>query len=274
MEGLSSALSSGNDIKLSQDVTITQPLNVEKNCVIDLNGNDISATSEIPFKVKDNVTLTFKNGTVNSTTDAVKVEGKNVVIDIEADAKIVSGNACCIWVNDDENQDNITINVAGTLESSSTNYAAVYVNGNINNGKKVTMNITGGSITSENSCAVFFAADGDLNISGGNITGYESAVEYRGTGTLEISGGTFTTTYDTNFNGAANGSGTTLKGVAVGVSPYDGRESNLIVSGGNFIVNESYTNNQYSIWVGKFGTGEFTVTSASGYTKNGLINGL
>ena len=242
----------------------------DKEVTIDLNGKTITAETEIPFLVSEGATLNVKNGTIDSKADAIKVVGNNVTINIGEDVTIKSENNTCIWVNDDEGQQNITINIAGNLESKSTSDAAVYVSGNLNNGKEVTMNITGGTIVSKNSTAVYFPADGNLTISGGELIGKENAVEYRGTGLLKITGGKFKTTADTFIKGA-NSNGTTIEGAAVAVSPHNGRTPRVKITGGNFIANNP--TNCYAFWEGPENTGTAVGTvNVSDWTTTGLVH--
>lgn len=201
-----------------------------QNLTIDLNGKTIDANTEIPFVVKEGAQLNIKNGTIDSETDAIKVEGNNVTVNIESDATVKSETDCCVWIP--TAVDNLVLNISGTLISKSTGFATVSTNGT--DSDNVEINITGGTIISENSTAVFFPANGTLNISGGEIKGKDSAVEFRGNGTLNISGGTFTTTADT-YSQITNGNGTTTKGAAVAVVPHADRTSNVNITGGEFI---------------------------------------
>lgn len=270
MQGLSTALASGKDVKLSEDIEFDSSLTIpaNKEVTIDLNGKTITAETNIPFLVSEGATLNVKNGTIDSKADAIKVVGNNVTINIGEDVTIKSVNNTCIWVNDDEGQQNITINIAGNLESKSTSDAAVYVSGNLNNGKKVTMNITGGSIVSENSTAVYFPADGNLTISGGEITGKECAVEYRGTGLLKITGGTFTSTGST-FTQQANGNGTTTVAAAVAVVPHNDRTSSVEFTGGTF---KATNDDCYAYWIGVKTAADTSLTT--GTIDNVSISGV
>ena len=270
MGELNSALSSGKDVKLSSDIEFDSSLTIPagRDFTIDLNGKTITAETEIPFLVSEGATLNVKNGIINSKEDAIKVTAANATINIESDAVVNSDTESCIWIPIDG--EGAVVNISGTLSSSSTGSAAVSVNGSLTGNKRVTMNITGGKITSNNSTAVYFPADGNLTISGGELTGKENAVEYRGTGLLKITGGTFKTTAD-NFTKAANSNGTTINGAAVAVSPHNGRTPSVQITGGNFIANNStYC---YAFWEGPVNTGTAVGTvNVSGWTTTGLVH--
>lgn len=99
-----------------------------------------------------------------------------------------------------------TINIHGG-EIISDAYA-ISGNGNKWNGGS-EINISGGTIISNEDVAIYHPQDGVLNISGGTITGYDG-VQMVG-GTLNITGGTivatgeFNETYEKNSDGSING---------------------------------------------------------------------
>ena len=273
MQGLCTALASGKDVKLSNDIEFDSSLTIPagRDFTIDLNGKTITAETEIPFLVSEGATLNVKNGIINSKEDAIKVTAANATINIESDAVVNSDTESCIWIPIDG--EGAVVNISGNLSSSSTGSAAVSVNGSLTGNKRVTMNITGGKITSNNSTAVYFPADGDLTISGGEITGKECAVEYRGTGLLKITGGTFTTTGEA-LTQEANGNGTTTKGAAVAVVPHGDRTSSVEFTGGTF---KATNNNCYAYCIGttdiygnSLTAGSIDAVSISGVSTTGL----
>lgn len=239
------------------------------NGTIDLNGKTINATGAKGLIVTGNSNITIKNGNIISTNMGIRMEGSNSTLNISNDVEVNSGD-CCIFVP--QNSENVTVNITGgNLTSTSNSNAAICTNGLLSNS---TMNISGGSIVSENSVAVYFPSNGNLTITGGEITGKESAVEYRGTGLLKITGGTFTST-GSPFTQQANGNGSTTVAAAVTVVPHAGRTSNVEFTGGTF---KATNNDCYAYWIGTetangttLTTGSIGTVSISGVTTTGQI---
>lgn len=264
MTALSSALSSGKDVKLSDNITLNSPLTFDAGSVgsIDLNGKSITATGK-GLIVKENSNISIKNGKIISTDMGIRIEGSNSTLNIGSDVVVESGS-CCVFVPKD-NED-VTVNISGNLTSTSTQYPAVCTNGYLANS---TMNISGGSIVSD-AVAVYFPSNGNLTISGGDIKGKESAVEYRGTGLLKITGGTFKTTTNTFVKGA-NSNGTTISGAAVVVSPHNGRTPNVEITGGTFIADNPTA--CYAFWEGPVNSGtQVGTVSINGWNTTGLVH--
>lgn len=215
---------------------MTSALELTENVTLNLNGKKISGDV---IKITSAANVTIENGTIESEGMGVRVEASNATLNIGKGVTMKTGS-CCVFVPN--TSEDVIVNIAGNLESTSTQYPTVCTNGNL---KKSTINITGGSIKSESTVAVYFPSDGNLTITGGEITG-SSAVEYRGTGLLKITGGTFTATNET-FDQEANNSGSTTVGAAVAVVPYGDRTSDVEITGGTFAASNE---NCYAIWIG------------------------
>ena len=233
-----------------------------------MGGKTVTAASgTIAMKVAAGKSLTIKNGTVTSTNEhAIKAEGSGATITVGEGAKLtVSGNQnkCAIFVPIDVEDAVININGGEIISESEDAAAPVCVNGTL---KKVTLNMTGGTITSKTT-GIYFPANGDLTITGGKITGVDSAIEYRGEGTLAISGGEFTTTA-TTASQSVNKNGTTVVGAAVAVSPHDGRTCNVNITGGKFTASNTKC---YAYWIGVVNghTGAIGTVNISGETISG-----
>ncbi len=67
-EDLAAALAAGGDVKLTQDITLTQPLVISKDTVLDLNGKTITGgESVLPMiRIQDGATATVKNGSITN----------------------------------------------------------------------------------------------------------------------------------------------------------------------------------------------------------------
>lgn len=209
-----------------------------------MNGKTLSAGEGIvPLMLGEGVEITLKGGELKSKTDAIKVNGKNVTLNIKENVKI-SAKYCCVWVDDNNYQENVKINIDGArLET--TDGPAIYANGNLKTEHCVDVDITDGVVESLNDVAIYYPADEDLTIKGGLVRGVDSAVEFRGSGNLTISGGKFYSTAN-SFSKAHNGSGSTVKGAAVAVSPYGDRSPRINVTGGEFYAKSGC----YSFWEG------------------------
>ncbi|MCQ2074641.1 MAG: hypothetical protein MJY77_05545, partial [Bacteroidaceae bacterium] len=109
----------------------------------------------------------------------------------------------------------LTVGGTVTLEGD---YYGITGNGS-RHGTEITVN--GGTIKgvhANDNLGIFHPQDGKLTITAGTIEGYSSAVEMRA-GTLEITGGKFTSTASP-YDFTQNGSGNTIKGVAIAISEH------------------------------------------------------
>jgi hypothetical protein len=106
------------------------------------------------------------------------------------------------------------------------------------------IDISGGTIESTESVAIYHPQVGDLTISGGTITGASGGVQYCGAGTVTISAGTLQSTYQaTNFptKDAAQGDGSFADGAALSIiSRAGGYQSigdtmTVNITGGEFV---------------------------------------
>ncbi|MBQ7504971.1 MAG: hypothetical protein IJT79_06630 [Ruminococcus sp.] len=122
-----------------------------------------------------------------------------------------------------------TLNTAGKLYAEDS--FAIATNGA--DSKNFVINVTGGTVKSTNATAIYQPADGELNISGGTITGTTGV--YVKSGTTNITGGTIKGTgaaaaYDYYGNGA-NSTGDAL---VVDNCGYPGGTPEVNVNGGTF----------------------------------------
>ena len=119
----------------------------------------------------------------------------------------------------------LTVN-GGTIQSD---VFAISGNGNCHG---TTININGGTITSNKSTAIYHPQDGTMNITGGTITG-KTGIELR-SGTLNIYGGSITGNGNP-FEADPNGNGTTTIGSALAVSQHTtNKDIDVTISGGEF----------------------------------------
>lgn len=235
-EGLVAALAKGGTIDLGAAVTLANPLTVEENTTLELNGHTLDAGAN-SISVAEGKTLTIQNASSLSrsasapaitATGIVIRAGKNSVINIGEGVNISSTGGCCVFVPG--GVDGVTVNIAGNLTSKG-NFAAVQTSGNT--GTSAVVNITGGNVTSE--CeGVYFPSQVSLNISGGTITG--TTAVYQKSGNLNISGGTLIATGERKeytYNG--NGCNATGDALVIEACEYPNGVPAVSITGGTFI---------------------------------------
>ncbi len=256
----------GATITLTEDVTLTKQVEViGKNITIDLNGKTISYSgSDLSSGI-----LLVHNGaglTINATNGGAINSG----IAMAAIALTKKG--------DDYSQPAKLVVNGGTITGGNF--------GITGNGTRPNTDITinGGTITAtvaNDNFGIYHPQDGKLTITGGTITAYSAAIEMRA-GTLDISGGTFTSTA-TGYSCNANGSGTTTVGAAIAIAQHTTKKNiNVSISGGTFTgvkaINESnpQANDpapqvQMLITDGTF-TGEISTVDVNGFVKGGTFS--
>ncbi len=188
--------SQNTEIILLKDYTIDKFIEIKKPIILNLGGNVLTSRSS-GFDVYKNFTI--KNGTLNTATWGVWTQNENVAFTLESDATInadcdteltnaagviavqgavvnikgtvtakhnfaVSGNGKAGWGN-------VKINIADKANISTTEDAPALYFPNT-----TSLNITGGTIIGGTGV---YIKSGDVNISGGNITGNGPRVSYK-----------------------------------------------------------------------------------------------
>ena len=215
-------------------------LNAEKAITVDLNGFNVTLSQNYR-EGAFGALFTVEKGTLNivnsGNAGGIAVSGNNcrafnvdgtansaasdAVLNIGAGVSVSSAKDCCVTIFG-----NGTVNTAGRL--SSPEDFAIAGNGSSGQGGYV-INVTGGSVTGDE-VAIYHPNSGELNISGGTITG-KTAI-YQKSGTLTISGGTITGTgavADYSFNG--NGANATGDAIVVDNCNYPGGAPTATISG-------------------------------------------
>lgn len=227
-------------IKLDKDYTLDQPLVVAKTATLDLNGFALKANSS---------SFTDATGLSKSNQGVVNVRrGGNLTIKDSSTEKTgsISYNgqsevySAIILTRAQDEKDGSIKNLSAELTVEGGHLIGKYY-GISGNGTRHGTNITikGGVIEgasasdSDGSTGIYHPQDGTLTISGGEIKGVSAAVELR-SGTATVSGGKFTATA-TEFSEKANGSGTTMSGVAFAISQHStDKDIKVTISGGEF----------------------------------------
>lgn len=215
-------IADGGNVKLAKDLVPTVPIVVNKKATLDLNGYSIRPSGAL--------------GQVLNTKDAVVLvrRGANLTIKDSKGGGMIDGGVNNAAVKLTDTADGETGDLASLTVESGTlqaKYFAVVGNGSRHN---TSVTINGGTLkATADGPAIYHPQEGTLNINGGTLEGGECAVELR-SGTLNITDGTLTSRA-TSFSKAANGSGTTIVGAALGVSQHSTDKAiNVTITGGTF----------------------------------------
>ena len=215
------AAQAGSTIKMLSDAVLTAWIGVNKNVTLDLNGKKVTGTlpagQDALFAVNRGGTFTITDGATGGEIDSGSVMcalklTQNAALDYVDPATYTDANKATLVVN------------GGTIKGF--NYA---IGGNGNPGRGNTaVTINGGTImaTAPNldnaekaACAIYNPQENStLTITGGTISGYQSAVEIRA-GTLAITGGTLTATA-AEYAVVGNGNGPSCTGAALVISEH------------------------------------------------------
>lgn len=208
-------------ITLKGDVTLTAPIEVEREVTLDLNGHKVTAATSFAggdymFGVHRKAHLTIKD---SGTNGVVSNSGLELVV-----VKLtVAGENDATYVA------KFTLN-GGTLEDlfeGEDGYSPISGNGDRHN-TEVTIN--GGKVISKKITAIYQAQEGKTTINGGYIEGV-TGIEVRA-GSLEVNGGTIVGTGKT-LTIKANGNGATTEGAGIAVAQHTTeKEVKVVVNGG------------------------------------------
>lgn len=214
------AATAGQTVTLLADVNVTEQVEVSGKAIsLDLAGHTIAYTgaATLPSGV-----LLVHNGAGLTINDSS--EGKS--------GKITSGEKAYAAVAVTKKGDDATLTAtlmvnAGTLTGC---YYGISGNGTRHN---TAITVNGGTIASTAGTGIYHPQNGTLTISGGSVTGVESAVEVRA-GDVNISGGSLTATASGSSSGS-NTSGTSVSGAALAISQHTTQlPINVTITGGTF----------------------------------------
>ena len=211
-------------LQLLADVSTTSQLKVtsaKAGSIIDLNGHKLSYAG----------TSTIQGGLIfvyHSSSLTIKDSSSGKTGDINPGEKA----HCAIQIGSSKSSSTPAVL---TIESGNItgHYYAISGNGTYHN-TEITIN--GGVLKAtknEGNLGIYHPQDGKLTINGGQIEGYNSAIELRA-GTLNISGGSFKSTAS-KYTVDANGSGSTTSGAAIAIAQHTTlKDINVSISGGEF----------------------------------------
>ncbi len=234
---LQKALDNGGEIKLTQNLALDRDITIKGSSNLNMNGMSLNL-GDHTIMVAENGTLLLSNnaeavtktqssnGTIAGNGDIITA-GSGAMITIEEGVTLSSAGNCCVFIP--SGAEGVTVNTAGDLSTSDSDYATIYVNGNV---RSATVNVTGGSITNNCNTAIYAAGKTNLTIGGGAYISGTSSVEIRA-GKLVVNSGTFDSTGA--FEITENGNGSTTSGVDIAVCQHStGHDLTAEIKGGNF----------------------------------------
>ncbi len=196
------AATSGQTVTLLSNVETTAQLEVDKEMTLDLNGKTIQYTG----------TSTLASGVI------MVLRGANLTItDSGSNGSILGGEKAYAAVALTKNGETSTADAQLTVNGGTLrgHYYAIVGNGN-RQGTVITVN--GGTLVGVEGSAIYHPQAGTLTITGGSLRGADTGVELR-SGTLNISGGTFTATA-AEYSCSPNGNGSTTTGAALAIAQH------------------------------------------------------
>lgn len=251
-EGLKSAVNSGGEIDLSNNIKVTETLNIENDTVINLNGFTLSSDEGVAWLANTKAVVTIKNGKIEASDCGVKAStgtlnlnsvsitavGRAVAVydsstvNVDEETKLTTtGNdaTVVVWGDKETNQSPI-LNVYGEINNTcDEGNFAIAGNGTDMSGTTININ-EGAKVVSENAPAIYHPQPGDITIDGmvEGITGIEIRA-----GNLTVKSNAVITATAENYDTQANGSGSTTEGAAISVVQHTTRlPINVSVYGG------------------------------------------
>ena len=226
LDDLKKVAANGGEYVLQSDMAFTEPLVVEGDMTLDLNGHSITAEGE---------TL---NKELN-TSDALVLVRRGAKLTINVSSKgmgsIDTGEKEAIYA---------AVKLTDTNDGASGDVATLVVNGGVlkgyyygisGNGTRhnTAITVNGGTIGAYSGTGIYHPQDGVLEVTGGEISGTQTGIEMR-SGSLNVSGGRILSTA-AEFTAEANGNGTTISGAAVAVSQHSTNlDLSVAITGGVF----------------------------------------
>ena len=255
---LADAISQANDgdvLKLTNNITLTQGVNVDDTLTLDLNGYTI--TNDESWSGSDYLVAVKRGGALTIQDNSEKKTGK---IATENETIYAAIKVTVTGENDATTPAKLVVD-GGTLQGY---YYGIAGNGTRHN-TEITIN--GGTVIGTNGTGIYHPQDGVLTITNGEISGLDTAIELR-SGKLNISGGSFTATA-TEYKEEQNGNGTTVSGAAVAISQHTTKKDiSVSISGGTF--NGPYALRETNVQNGD-STENVDIVTISGGTFNGTV---
>ncbi len=199
---LSQAISraNGDTVKLLRDINTATRISISNSVTIDANGFDVISAEEYSFQIISllfggndalDVSIINNSSTESTITGGIYLQSRSqkAIFTVGQNVEIIS--TCAVFILGDGNKDSksATLNVYGTLTSTEVNgeqYAAIQGNGQAQYAGTVINIYDGAVVQGGNSSAIYHPQNGDLNIHGGELSGY--SVIYMKSGNLVVDG--------------------------------------------------------------------------------------
>lgn len=279
------AANAGDTVIIAKDLALTEGITVAKAITLDLGGKKLTASGCSAVTVTG-ASATVRGGTIEvsagSDTYAVTVGASGslstesvTVIGHGASGVLVNGGSYVKRLTNIQATDGFGIRVVNGGSASHeggmvvANYG-VFVAGsgstfNMNGGDisasgfgitgnglaangGTAINISGGSVSSTDSIAVYHPQAGTLTVSGGSLSGTYGGIGIK-SGTLTVTGGTIAGTSGGAYvDGESNGNGIHVSGSAIHVDSRAGYAGgmNISISGGTLSSNNGYAIDEVS----------------------------
>ena len=243
----------GDIITLLSDAFFDKEILINKNIIIDLNGNNISSNGVVFYVNGGNLTIKGK-GVLrenNPNYGAIKVVGSSSLDDKEYsvvnvyDGVVLEGWSGIFITHDKYKSYGVLVNFDGDINAVSDNEGGkgigIYVNGNIQEQNNYPIiNVLDNATIKSNGLAFYLAGYADTNISGGYFEGVEASIGIK-SGILHISGGEFICNGDDETPTVGNNNGILASGTTLQIESNSGYAGDveIDISSGKFVSKES-----------------------------------
>ena len=204
-----------------------------------MNGGRVTASTGVTVQVLQDATFTLNGGTVENTTNSVGVNlskpgSKFTMNGGKIEALSENGNK---GVGITAYKDSEVIINDGQVSAASFALSGNGSDSGNSDGTNAKFTINGGALTSTSANAIYAPqVEGITTITGGTLTGYNSAIEIRA-GELIISGGIFNGNQEV-YSTSRNENGSSTIGAAVAVVQHTTKQPiNVVITGGTFNAN-------------------------------------
>ena len=247
---LKTAVETGGEITLDEDIEISETISVSKSVTINLNGKTITGKSgeagRRVFNVVAGGSLTLTgSGTITtaSNNDGTFPDNSSVIrvgdntngaacgLVVGKDVKIIAPASYGIAVFGKNTKQ--TLEVSGTVTAKEA--SAISGNGGHSyTATEITIN-DGANITSENNVAVYHPQAGTLTVKAATITGRGGIEIKSGTASVAVAGANIKATGSVEHPG--NNDGTSSRGYAIAVVENPGYKGapSAVIQNGNFV---------------------------------------